>query len=399
MEVEALKLAASAAIDTRAAELNSLGVEIWKNPELNYEEYKAHDLLTGYLEENGFSVQRSYTNIETAFKASFGDGRPNVAIICEYDALPELGHACGHNLIAEAGVAGAVGVKAVLEALFLQSGSSKGSITVLGTPAEEGGGGKILLMKNGAFEGLDVAMMVHPAPSTVIRPLFSAVKELHVTYRGTAARHDYPWEGSNPLDAAVAAYHAIAALRQQMRPAWRCHVIISEGGATPTVTPDSSVLSCYIKAPDAGELCALESRIRDCFESAGVSTGCGVEIKQMNYVHCDIRHNSLLAEKFAENYAKLGASFVDQAEMYGSTDMIRLSRTLPTIYPCFGIGSGREVNHSVGFVGVANASESHAKALQAGKAMAHTCVDVLTTEGMLEQIRAVFESHDKPCAC
>lgn len=130
--MEALKSAASQTIDSKAAELSSLSTQIWENPELNYEEYKAHDLLTGYLERSGFSVQRSYTNIETAFKATFGEGRPNLAIVCEYDALPELGHACGHNLIAEAGVAAGVAVKGALEALP----ASKGMITVLGTPAE-----------------------------------------------------------------------------------------------------------------------------------------------------------------------------------------------------------------------------------------------------------------------
>lgn len=392
--MEALKSVASEAIDSRTAELNNLGVHIWENPELNYEEYKAHDLLTKYLEENGFSVDRSYTNMETAFKATFGEGKPNIAIICEYDALPEMGHACGHNLIAEAGVAAGMAVKAVLQVL---PPALKGRVTVLGTPAEEGGGGKILLMKSGAFKDVDIVMMVHPAPCTVIRPVFNAVKELHVTYRGKAAHAAaYPWEGVNSLDAAVVAYNAIGLLRQQMKPAWRCHLVILKGGVKPNIIPDISVLACYVKAPDANELCTLESRVRGCFESASVSTGCKVEIKQMNYVHRDIRHNPTLAEKFADNYRRLGATFADKAEMYGSTDMIRISRMVPTLYPYFGIGSGREVNHSAGFVGVSNVQESHAKALQAAKALAHTCVDVFTTEGMMEEIRQSFEDQTEP---
>jgi len=194
MNVEALKSAASEVIDTRAAELNSLGVQIWENPELNYEEYKAHDLLTSFLEQNGFFVERSYTNIETAFKATFGTGGPSIAILCEYDALPELGHACGHNLITEAAVAAGLAVRAILEA----HPTLKGRVIVLGTPAEEGGGGKILLMKNGAFKDLDLAMLVHPAPCSIIRPMYNAVKELHITYRGQAAHAAaYPWEGMN----------------------------------------------------------------------------------------------------------------------------------------------------------------------------------------------------------
>lgn len=394
MDAEALKLVASEAIDSRAAELTGLGVQIWENPELNYEEYKAHDLLTGFLEENGFSVICSYTNIETAFRATFGEGTPSIAIICEYDALPELGHACGHNLIAEAGVAAVLAVKAALQALPT---GSNGRVTVLGTPAEEGGGGKILLMKSGAFEDVDLVMMVHPAPCTVIRPVFNAVKEFHVTYRGKASHAAaYPWEGVNSLDAAVVAYNAIGLLRQQMKPAWRCHLVIVKGGVKPNVIPDISMLDVYIKAPNVDELCTLESRVRGCFESAATSTGCKVVIKQMNYVHSDIQHNAVLAEKFAENYRQLGATFADEAEMYGSTDMIRISRVVPTLYPYFGIGSGREVNHSVEFVGVSNSPESHSKALQAAKAMAHTCIDVLTTGGLMAKIKQNFCEQTKP---
>lgn len=252
-------------------------------------------------------------------------------------------------------------------------------------------------MKSGVFEGVDAVMLVHPAPCTVIRPVFNAVKELHVTYRGESAHAAaYPWEGLNALDAAVMAYNAIGALRQQMKPTWRCHLVIVEGGISPSIIPDLSVLTCYIKAPNADELCTLESHVRACFESASVSTGCKVEIKQMNYVHRDIQHNPVLAKTFAANYRKLGATFADEAEMYGSTDMIRVSRVVPTLYPYFGVGSGREVNHSAEFVGVANAPESHAKALQAAKALAHTCIDVLTTEGLLEGIRQSFDHQSEP---
>lgn len=266
-------------------------------------------------------------------------------------------------------------------------------------------------MKSGAFEGLDLVMMAHPAPSSVVRPVFSAVKELHVIYHSTGGSSlDCSHRGeagtsissspslssssvsSNPLDAAVLAYGAVGMLRQQMKPTWRCHMIIvtSEKAAVPDVTPSKAVLECYIKAPDADDLCALESRARACFESASHSTGCRLQIKEMNSVHCDILHNPVLAGTFARNYGNLGADFADEAEMYGSTDMLRISRLVPTLYPLFAVGSGREVNHSAEFVGVANAPASHASALQAGKAMAHTVIDVLTTEGLMERVRESF---------
>lgn len=387
--MEELKLVASAAIEANATELHALSVQIWKNPELNYEEYKAHDLLTNYLEKKGFFIERSYTNIETAFKATFGSGGPNVGIICEYDALPEMGHACGHNLIAEAGVAAGIAVKTSLEAVP----DFKGTVTVLGTPAEEGGGGKVLMMKNGAFEAIDLVMMVHPGPSAVVRPLFSAVKELHVKYKGRAAHAAaYPWEGVNALDAAVMAYNSIGVLRQQVKPSWRVHLVILEGGIKPNIIPETSVLSCYIKAPNTEELCILEGKVSGCFKSASVSTGCQVEIKQMNYVHCDIQHNVILAEKFAHNYRNLGAEFVDKTEMYGSTDMVKVSGVVPTLYAYFAVGSG-QVNHSMAFAEVSNTAEARASALLAGKAMAHTCLDVLTTEGLLDEIKQSFEQQ------
>ena len=384
----ALKLISSSTIEANTTELNALADKIWKNPELNHEEYKAHNLLTNFLEKNGFSVQRSYTGLETAFKASFGSGRPNICIICEYDALAEIGHACGHNLIAMASVAAGLGLKAAMES---SSEKLEGTVVILGTPGEEGGGGKILLMKNGAFDDMDLAMMVHPTPASIIRPSFNAVKEIQVTFRGKMAHAAaYPWEGINALDAAVLAYNSIAVLRQQMKPSWRVQVIILKGGVKPNIIPDVTVLSCYIKAPNVTELQNLESKVTGCFRSACVSTNCKVEIKQLNYVCQNIQHNVILAEKFAENYRNLGAEFVDEMEMYGSTDMVRISGIVPTIYPCYAIGSG-EVNHSKEFAQVSNTPEAHASSLVAGNAMAHTCIDVLTMKGLLKEIRLCFE--------
>ena len=206
----------SAAVDYNKEELEELSVRTWSNPELAEEEYQAHELLTTYLEKNGFAVERSYTGIKTAFKATFVSGRPNVCVISEYDALPEIGHACGHNLIAEAGVAAGLGLKKALET---SQGSIKGTVTVLGTPAEEGAGGKAILIKNGAFKDIDVAMMVYPFPDTLIRPIYNAVKALDFNYTGKAAHAAaYPWEGVNALDAAVLAYNSVSVLRQQMKP-------------------------------------------------------------------------------------------------------------------------------------------------------------------------------------
>ena len=194
-----LKDVASVAVYAAQGELNKLSGEIWKHPELGFEEHKAHELLTSFLEKKGFSVERSFS-LKTAFRAKFGSGKPNVCVICEYDALPEIGHACGHNLIAEAGVAAGLGVKAALET----SGAPGGTLTVMGTPAEEGGGGKVYLVEDGAFRDIDIAMMVHPSLYSVIKPGFVAIASYTVSFTGKAVHAAVaPWEGVNALDAAV----------------------------------------------------------------------------------------------------------------------------------------------------------------------------------------------------
>ncbi len=391
MDLLKLKEVASATIDANSKELNVLSNAIWENPELNYEEYKAHSLLTSYLEDHGFTVQRSYGGLETAFRATLGSGRPNICLICEFDALPDIGHACGHNLIAEACVSAGLGLVSVLNSPSPPTIS--GTITVLGTPAEEGGGGKILLLKSGAFDDLDLVMMAHPGPSSVIRPLFNAVKELEVIYKGRAAHAAaYPWEGVNALDAAVMGYNFISVLRQQIKTSWRVHLVIVRGGVKPNIIPEETMLSCYIKAPNVEDLCVLEDKVTACFKSASSATSCRVSIRVTNYVHRDILHNSVLGERFSDNYKSLGAVFDDVSEMYGSTDMIRVSRVVPTLYPFYAVGSG-EVNHSEQFAGVCNTPEAHARTLLVGKAMAHTCLDVLMKKELLEEIRSEFEGE------
>ena len=385
-----LKKAASSTIDENTEELKTISEKIWSSPELCYKEHKAHDLLTDFLEKKGFSVERSYTGIETAFRATFGSGRPNVCVICEYDALPEIGHACGHNLIAEAGVAAGLGLKAALES----SNAPKGRLTVMGTPAEEGGGGKIKLINNGAFEDIDIAMMVHPAPHSAIRLICTSISSLQVTYTGKAAHAAaFPWEGVNALDAAVMAYTSISVLRQQMKPAWRVHGIITNGGAKPNIIPEKTSMEYYIRAPNKSDLALLRNKVDCCFEAAAKSTGCDVEILEDMAPHLDIASNLTLAKKFGDNWGALGASFDDIYELGGSTDMGNVSYTVPSIHPCYQIGSGSEVNHTREFTAVTNTPEAHAETLVAAKAMAHTCIDVLTTDGLLEEIIEVFKAR------
>ena len=383
-----VKTIASAAIDASSQELYELSSEIWRNPELGFKEYKAHELLTSFLEGKGFAVERSFTGIETAFRATFGSGRSNVCVICEYDALPEIGHACGHNLIAEAGVAAGLGLKAALES----SDAPKGRVTVLGTPAEEGEGGKINLIKNGAFEDVDIAMMVHPSPTSIIMPGFLALKQLSVTYTGKASHAGaFPWEGVNALDAAVLAYNSISVLRQQMKPSWRVHGVALNGGTDPAVIPDETHLLYYIRTPMKSELNTLERKVVACFQAAAKATGCQVAIKQKGATFEDLLSNDVLGRLYAKNFESLGENYVFKKDLTISTDMGNVAYTVPSIHPMYAVGSG-ELNHTNEFREVANTPEAHSATLTAAKAMAHTCIDVLTTEGLLEKIKVTFKN-------
>ena len=388
-EREDLKAAASAAVDVNKEELSLLSSEIWKNPELGFKEHKAHELLTSFLEKKGFALERSFTGIETAFRATFGSGRPNVCVICEYDALPEIGHACGHNLIAEAGVAAGLGLKAALEC----SDAPKGRVTIMGTPAEEGWGGKVYLIENGAFKDVDIAMMVHPSPYTVLMPTFSAIAELKVTYTGKAAHAAaFPWKGVNALDAAVLAYNSISVLRQQMKPKWSVHGIITNGGNKPNIIPERSELEYWIRAPDRTELEMFGAKVKACFHAAAAATGCKVTVKEIGKVFDNLLSNEILAKLYGDNLGTFGIDFCTALEEIGSTDMGNVSYTVPAIHPMYLVGSG-EVYHSREFTLVTNTPAAHAITLTAAKAMAHTCIDVLTTEGLLEEIKAQFEQE------
>ena len=389
--VSALKAAASSSIDGCRDELVELSGEIWRNPELAFEEHKAHQLLTDFLQKKGFSVERSFTGVATAFKATFGSGSPNVCVISEYDALPEIGHACGHNLIAEAGVAAGLGVKAALES----SGAPQGTVTVMGTPAEESDGGKVNLINNGAFKDIDVAMMVHPSPEVIIMPRFLAIKQFIITFTGKAAHAGaYPWEGVNALDAAVMAYNSISVLRQQMKPSWRVSGIALSGGTDPAVIPNKSVLFYNIRSPSLAELKVLESKVISCFQAASVATGCGVEIQQKGAVYDNLLSNDILASLYAENLGRSSSitDFSYSKELTISSDMGNVSYEVPSIHPMYTIGSGKEVNHTTDFTAVANTRDAHEKTLLAAKSMAHTCIDVLTSETLLKEIKENFDS-------
>ena len=213
--------AAAAAVDRNADRLRELSLSIHSVPELNYQEHHAHDVLTNFLADEGFRVERGAYEMDTAFEAVVGSGSPTIAVMCEYDALPTIGHACGHNLIAMTGVAAGLALRDAV-------GESGGTVVVLGSPAEEGGGGKVLMIDRGAFESVDAAMMLHPAPYDAVWFHAPATQSLNVTFHGKNAHAaGAPWEGVNALDAMIAAFSNVSLARQQLRPTDRVHGVIS----------------------------------------------------------------------------------------------------------------------------------------------------------------------------
>ncbi|XP_061177345.1 peptidase M20 domain-containing protein 2-like [Saccostrea echinata] len=385
-----LKQIACKAIDEYADELHTLSKEVWSHPELNFEEFYSHDYLTKFLEDKGFPVDRKYKN-DTAFRAVLGDNShgPHVAVLCEYDALPGIGHACGHNLIAEAGVAAGLGIKAAFKA----AGKPLGKLSVIGTPAEEGGGGKIVLLEQGMFEGIDVAMMSHPAPMDSSAISFNAIQMVIVTYKGKASHAAaFPWEGVNALDAAVNAYQSVSNLRQQMKPAWRVHGIISKGGTKPNIIPDETELEFYVRAPTKLEVDILKEKVTRCFQSAATATGCTMELKFHERPYLDVIHNKSLLRAFEGNIKTLGlVSRIPEKEFPGggSTDMGNVSYTVPSIHPMFYIGSDA-LNHTREFTAAAGDPIAQPYTLTQGKALAMTAIDVFTNPELLKQIKEDF---------
>ncbi|EDV29530.1 uncharacterized protein TRIADDRAFT_19407 [Trichoplax adhaerens] len=398
MSVDELKKVAIQAIDERDGQLFDINQQLHKNPELLFEEHKAHDLLTNYLEKEGFQVDRGHV-IPTAFRATFARGKgPKMCIICEYDALPEIGHACGHNLIAEAGIGAAVGIKAAIES----SQNDLGQVVVYGTPAEEGGGGKITMIKEGCFDDIDVAMMVHPCTYEAGFANVLAHMSLTITYEGQNAHASaYPWEGINALDAAVQAYVNISTMRQQFKPSWRIHGIIADGGVKPNIIPSKTVLEYGIRAPTDAEIQELRRKCEHCFQSAAEATGCSVQIVFNDICgdyYAPLLNNLQLVEMYERNAESFGMKFPTLSDQKtlpaASTDMGNISRVVASIQPYYTIGSSG-VNHTIEFAEASASEFGHRQTIIAAKSMAMTCLEVMTNPELLVNIKSEFHSNSK----
>ncbi|MDR7483913.1 MAG: M20 family metallopeptidase [Armatimonadota bacterium] len=375
------------AIDAASDDLIALARRIHAAPEVAFQEHQAAAWLTETLERHGFRVERSVAGLPTAFRAEIGTQRhPAVAILAEYDALPEIGHACGHNLISTAAVAAGIGLAALREQL-------PGTAVVLGTPAEEGGGGKVIMLERGAFQGIDAAMMFHPAGYTLATRPSLASYRLAVKFTGKAAHAAAaPHEGTNALDALIQTFVAIGLLRQQTRDDARIHGIITYGGAAPNIIPDRAEALFTVRAADSGYALEVLHRVIHCAEGAALATGATLE-HTVRKGYEAIKPNRTLAEVFSRHLETLGwpQDPPPERNRMGSTDMGDVSQVIPSIHPYVSIGPRDLAGHSVEFREAAVSERGFAAMLAAAKAMALTAYDILTQPGLLAAARREFE--------
>ena len=386
--IKRLKERACAAVDVQRDALVDLSSRIHTCPELNFEEHRAAAWLADYLDSIGFTVEREAYGLPTAFAARLGSGEPRIAVLCEYDALPGIGHACGHNIIAAAGA----GAGAALAGLIQETG---GTLVVLGTPAEEGGGGKILMARAGAFDGIDAAMMVHPAGLDLAAMHVLAVSQIAVEYTGRAAHASaFPHQGVNALDGLITAYNTIAQLRQHIRATERIHGIITEGGLAPNIVPERAAGVFMVRAATERRLAQLKQRVEGCFHAGAQASGAQLTMRTMGEDYSDMYTNQPLSAAYAANLEQLGRRLADianvPAAVAGSTDTGNVSKLVPSIHPMIAVSPPTVPLHSPEFAQWAGSAEAHQAVVDGAKALAMTALDVLCSAPLLASVKAAF---------
>ena len=377
-------------VDRRRDELIALSLKLHANPEIAFQEEKAAAWLADYLEGEGFALERGICKIATAFRASYGRGEPRVAILAEYDALPGVGHGCGHNIIGTASTAAGLAAKTVVD-------ETGGTVLVIGTPAEEAAGGKVYMADRGAFEGLTCAMMAHPGNRDVAVGYTLACLELNVEFHGRAAHAAArPEAGLNALDAMIASFVNIGLLRQQLRDAARIHGIITDGGQAVNVIPHHTAASLLIRAEDDIYLDeALKEKVLACFRAAAEATGCRLEHRWgEDSRYKAMRSNHALAEAYRTNIEGLGRKVIEpeSRRSMGSTDMGNVSAIVPAIHPSITVAPPDIPIHTVEFREMAASEAGHKALLDSAKALAMTAVDVLTDADLRERMEREFDS-------
>ncbi|MDT9593191.1 M20 family metallopeptidase [Nocardioides zeae] len=370
---EAYRSRAGAVVRRDMDALVDLSERLHAHPETAWEEHRAAGWVPEPLADAGFEVTPGYLGLETSFHATAGSGPFRVGICAEYDALPGLGHACGHNLIS----AIAVGAARALAAVADEAGLT---VEVYGTPAEEGGGGKIEMLDRGAFVGLDLAMMAHPAPVDVVEAEPFAVSHSHVEFTGRAAHAAaYPEDGINAADAFTISQVALGLLRQQLPASVRVHGMMTNGGEAPNAIPARTEGRWYVRAESLEQLAEIEPRIWRCFEAGALATGCELSVEAESKPYAEFRADAAALESYRRNATALGRTFESgtrAARMNrASTDMGNVSQVVPAIHPYVGINSLPALNHQPEFAARCVGADAEAAVHDAAVALAWTALD------------------------
>lgn len=367
------KSAARAAVDRHAGELIRLSERLHADPETAWQEHRAAATVPELLDGAGFTVTSRYLGLDTAFHASFGAGPTRIALCAEYDALPGLGHACGHNLIAAGSVGAALGLAAVADDAGV-------TVEVYGTPAEEGGGGKIELLDRGAFAGVDLAMMVHPAPVDVAEARPFAVSHSKISYTGASAHAAaYPEAGINAADAFTVAQISIGLLRQHIPDSSRVHGVVTHAGDAPNAVPEHATGRWYVRAETLAELTELEPRVMRAFEAGALATGCELTVEPESKPYAEFRADEASLAAYRANALDLGRVFAPDGTASrmnrASTDMGNVSQVVPAIHPYIGVGSLPAINHQRAFAAHCVGGTAQRALLDGAIALAWTGMD------------------------
>lgn len=378
------KAAARERFDTARDNLIALSHRIHAHPELGFEEEHAATWLAETLTEAGFAVESGICDLPTAFIARAGSGPLHIAICAEYDSLPGIGHACGHNIIAASAVGAGIAAARVADEVGL-------TISVIGTPAEEGGGGKILLLERGAFADVHVAMMVHPAPFDVAEMAIIAAAQFEVHYTGKEAHASaFPELGINAADALTIAQTAIGLLRQHIRPTDRVHGIITKGGDAPNIVPAHTAAKYMVRAKTLGELDGIRAKVMRCFEAGALATGAKLSVTEDHQPYAEMRHDPDIAAAYRRNAEALGRVFPNLGSgaqrAAGSTDMGNISLALPAIHPAISIDSLPAVNHQPEFTAHCVTTAADKALIDGALAMAWTAIDLGTNGSIRDRL-------------
>lgn len=373
-------------------EFVELNEYLYNNPELGLQEFKACAAHTAILEKYGFNVTKNFAGLETAFQASFKNSSegPRIAILAEYDALPGIGHGCGHNIFGVTSIATGILIKELMKDI-------PGEILVIGTPAEETNGAKVDMAQKGVFNNIDIAMAVHPSGEAHYRSGVSqAMEALQFTFKGkTAHASGAPHEGINALDGVLMLFNSVNALRQQTLETARVHGIITKGGEAANIIPDLAVANFYVRAKSLEYLKGFVERVKNCAKGAALATGTTLEITNYETSFANLVTNNKLSETYEKNLKSLGVTDIRDKESHGSTDMGDVSHCCPTIHPYFPLTTSHLTGHSVEFASASIAPDAYKGMKEATLAMALTALELFKNKELLNEIKEEFKNTKK----